>query len=182
MWLPYTPKAYLAPFNRNIKCRTGRQNQPSNNSYKTAPYGLSQDFRGARSGVSNEWRQWPPTRGRRLGCMLIKSVQKWQSEGLKFSYTDRITAWHAVYSVSYRVLQTLPTLPKYGSQEAHHKQGLAAMESMSGRGEAHPIANPWVPISSSLTHMVKPLPFSSYLAGSKSVFISPTWMRRQWLY
>ena len=43
-----------------------------------------------------------------------------------------------------------------------------------GSGWAYSIARPWVPISSTLTHMVYLLPFSSYIAGSKSVSVSPS--------
>ena len=42
---------------------------------------------------------------------------------------------------------------------------------MWGRGGAHSILRPWVPISSPLIHMVSLLPFLSYLADSKSVSV-----------
>ena len=43
-----------------------------------------------------------------------------------------------------------------------------------GRRWAYSIARPWVPISSRLTRMVYLLPFSSYLAGTKSVSVRPS--------
>ena len=43
-----------------------------------------------------------------------------------------------------------------------------------GQGWAHSVARPWVPITSSLTHMVYLVPFLSYLAGSKSVSARPS--------
>ena len=45
---------------------------------------------------------------------------------------------------------------------------------MEGRGWAHSVAHPWVPIISPLTHMVYLIPFFSHLAGSKSVSVRPT--------
>ena len=46
--------------------------------------------------------------------------------------------------------------------------------AVGGRGWVHSIACPWVHISSPLTHMVYLLPFSSYLAGPKSVSSRPS--------
>ena len=53
-------------------------------------------------------------------------------------------------------------------------RSMAAMGGLGGRGDrAHSIARLWVPISSPLTTMFHLLPFSSYLAGSKSVSVRP---------
>ena len=45
---------------------------------------------------------------------------------------------------------------------------------MWGSGWAHSVSRPCIPISSPLTHMVYLLPFSSYLAGSKSFPARPS--------
>ena len=43
-----------------------------------------------------------------------------------------------------------------------------------GRGWAHLMTRPWVPISSALTQMVYLVPLLSYLVGSKSVSVRPS--------
>ena len=53
--------------------------------------------------------------------------------------------------------------PKFGGLWGH-----------GGQGRVHSIARPWVPIGSPLPHMVYLLPFTSYLAGSKSVSVLPS--------
>ena len=48
------------------------------------------------------------------------------------------------------------------------------MAQRSGRGLAHSIGRPTVPISSPLTHMVYRIPSGGYVAGSKSVSARPS--------
>ena len=55
-----------------------------------------------------------------------------------------------------------PTTPQFGVRG-----------TWRGRGWAHSVVRPVVTISSSLTPMVYLIPFSNYLAGSKSVFVRP---------
>ena len=69
--------------------------------------------------------------------------------------------------------------PSHRPQQPYHLPVWVSWRTW-GSGTGHSIARPCVPITSPLTHMVYFLPFTSYSAGSKSVFAAhPTRIRRQ---